>query len=722
MNSKKLKALLIVGYDIHISEDILKLYNTPGYRIIHTRDDLAVLKGKIDYNTRLDIHIHGDITNGVHHVGIAKNLSIPTSVFLKSLEGYSPNSPLQIHLWSCYGGTIDANALGKGTILFTYIPAKYESNAQLSEHALKTNLQTLLLRSNKPTSQLDYLIDNLHYNLLQTITISKRVNGEGRKLVIEPALLEVMAEPDKVLKEAIGKIIDFAKTINYPNFNTKKPVRKVFSEKEKNELRVGYFIHSCDIGNIEAIKKLLKASSLDDSKALVNQELFDDTPLIAASGAGRLKTVEILIEYGAINKARSDGATPLDLASQAGHIKVVKLLLENGHANNADNKGDNSLFLAAQNGHLEIIKLLLEHDIYVNKVGKNGATPLLAAVIGWHVEAVELLLKNGAYINQEAYDGTTPFSRAVQDGQFGTVSMFIEHGNYKRRDYVNEVKKNGAPLLCIAVQEGHTEIAALLLNNRAQVDEADNKGTTPLILAAIRGDIRVATLLLKKHGAKVDKADKLGVTPLTAALIGKHTKVIKLLLDNGAHIDQATHDGTTPFAVAVHVGDIETVKMFIEHGNYKHRDYINKARKNGRTPLSIAAEEGHTEIAALLLNNGAQVDKADHKGITPLTAAIIGKHTEVVKLLLDNGASPLLKIRDLTPLDIAKATNAMDIVKLIKAAIDTKPAHKTAPILYDHHDNEAVDSFGHEQELDDHTHNLSGAVASAKFDPSHDEL
>jgi ankyrin repeat protein len=54
----------------------------------------------------------------------------------------------------------------------------------------------------------------------------------------------------------------------------------------------------------------------------------------------------------------------------------------------------------------------------------------------------------------------------------------------------------------------------------------------------------------------------------------------------------------------------------------------------------MAAENGHTEVARLLLSNGADTILANKYLYTPLHLAARGSHLDLVKFLLEIGANP----------------------------------------------------------------------------------
>ena len=58
----------------------------------------------------------------------------------------------------------------------------------------------------------------------------------------------------------------------------------------------------------------------------------------------------------------------------------------------------------------------------------------------------------------------------------------------------------------------------------------------------------------------------------------------------------------------------------------------------GSTPLHWAAKEGHTEIASLLIGNGADINSKNNDGLTSLHCAVDGGYKQIVSLLIGNGA------------------------------------------------------------------------------------
>ena len=80
---------------------------------------------------------------------------------------------------------------------------------------------------------------------------------------------------------------------------------------------------------------------------------------------------------------------------------------------------------------------------------------------------------------------------------------------------------------------------------------------------------------------------------------------------------------------------VEVARLLVEKGAD-----INKARDTGATPLYICCQEGHLEVAHLLVEKGADVNKARNDGTTPLFTSCQNGHLNIARLLLCHRADP----------------------------------------------------------------------------------
>lgn len=198
-------------------------------------------------------------------------------------------------------------------------------------------------------------------------------------------------------------------------------------------------------------------------------------PIHQAAQSGNLAMVELLLERlpACAGLAGTDGATALGLAAQVGHLEVVRLLLgyEGVDVNVRVVKTLRTpIHQAAQGGHIDVVRLLLSHGAAADPHDEDNVTPLLsAAQQGFH-EIVQILIDAQADIGTTSTDGNRqPIHQAAQNGHVKVVeallaaSAAVEPG---RDSYDDETPSP----LWLAAQQGHCEIAMLLIRNRANVN------------------------------------------------------------------------------------------------------------------------------------------------------------------------------------------------------------------------------------------------------------
>ncbi len=80
----------------------------------------------------------------------------------------------------------------------------------------------------------------------------------------------------------------------------------------------------------------------------------------------------------------------------------------------------------------------------------------------------------------------------------------------------------------------HTEVAEILLNSGAHIDQTDNEGRTPLMKAVRAGHICTVRYLISK-GADVNRSTNSNdSTVLSLACAGGHLEIASLLLKHGS--------------------------------------------------------------------------------------------------------------------------------------------------------------------------------------------
>uniref|UniRef100_UPI001EAF17B7 ankyrin-2-like n=1 Tax=Oncorhynchus gorbuscha TaxID=8017 RepID=UPI001EAF17B7 len=95
---------------------------------------------------------------------------------------------------------------------------------------------------------------------------------------------------------------------------------------------------------------------------------------------------------------------------------------------------------------------------------------------------------------------------------------------------------------------------------------------------------------------------------------------------------------------------------------------------NGITPLHVASKRGNTNMVALLLDRGAQIDAKTRDGLTPLHCAARSGHDPAIELLLERGAPILARTKNgLSPLHMSAQGDHVECVKHLlqhKAPVD----------------------------------------------------
>jgi ankyrin repeat protein len=221
---------------------------------------------------------------------------------------------------------------------------------------------------------------------------------------------------------------------------------------------------------------------------------------------------------------------------------------------------------------------------------------------------------------------------------------------------VNAAQPDGTRPIHWAVYKADHELVDALIAKRARVDVANQFGSTPLAEAVKLADARVVQMLLGA-GAKVDRADENGQTPLMLAIKTGEPPLVETLIKAGANVNAVEQfQRQTPLMWAVtapkHAADM--TKLLLSKGaDVKARalymDWPNQLSSEprgqyrpvgGLTALLYAARNGCSECVQALIGAGADVNIPTPEGVTPLMISLDNDHNDVAALLLDRGANP----------------------------------------------------------------------------------
>jgi ankyrin repeat protein len=206
-----------------------------------------------------------------------------------------------------------------------------------------------------------------------------------------------------------------------------------------------------------------------------------------------------------------------------------------------------------------------------------------------------------------------------------------------------------------ALYAGPAEVA-WLISQKADVNAADRSGLTPLMVA-IEDPGKVKVLL--DAGANPNAHSVAGRTALINASDRKRSApVIKLLIEHGASTDRETGQAD-PILQVTRNGDLESMQLLVakRNGKFSKEALTSAALSNCMECLQLvlaqnpskqaisdalagAAIMARTEVLAVLIAAGADVNVKDKEGKTPLMKVVYSDYADParVQLLLDHGA------------------------------------------------------------------------------------
>jgi uncharacterized protein len=237
---------------------------------------------------------------------------------------------------------------------------------------------------------------------------------------------------------------------------------------------------------------------------------------------------------------------------------------------------------AVERKDLAAARALIGHTD-VNGAGPDGTTALHWAAHHDDVAAAKLLLAASANPRARNRYGVTPLSLACTNGGAPLVELLLGAGADP-----NAPLRGGETPLMTAARTGRLGPVQALLARRADVNARLPGGQTALMWAAAEGHAPVVQALLAA-GADFRTPLPSGFSPMLFAVRGGHTPVVRLLRQAGVDIKEAARtEGNGP-----------------------------KLLRNGASALTTAIENAHFELAAWLLDLGADPNDM-RSGYTPL--------------------------------------------------------------------------------------------------------
>lgn len=233
---------------------------------------------------------------------------------------------------------------------------------------------------------------------------------------------------------------------------------------------------------------------------------------------------------------------------------------------------------------------------------------LKEALESQNVDFVETLLKTtkpwfderlpGPWKDSNGADSRTPLHIAIISGSSSMVQLLLQHGADP-----HEGGQGMSDLLCIAMLNGKQEIVRLLL-------QAYKEDPTLAFRTALKWKPRCVNemfwmeMLNFTSDSAIFKAEM-----LFAAVTSGWASSAQGLLRNGTNVNVQNTYGNTPLLVATRPGQkrLQAASLLITSGA-KIESHIDRQGRRTPTALQLAAYWNNTELAALLMDLGADIN------------------------------------------------------------------------------------------------------------------
>jgi ankyrin repeat protein len=305
-----------------------------------------------------------------------------------------------------------------------------------------------------------------------------------------------------------------------------------------------------------------------------------------------------------------------------------------------------------------------------------AAVPLVDAVKSGDRSAALALIEQRVNVNAAETDGTTALHWAVHQDDLDLARRLIQAG-------ANAKTKNdfGATPMSEAAIVGNAAMIEALLKAGADVESPNADGQTALMVVSRTGNVEAARVLIR-NGANVNAKEQWREqTALMWAAAQNQPAIVRLLVDNGADVNarsktnnwqrQVTAEpraiyrpagGWTPLLYSAREGCLECVRILAEAGAD-----LNLADPERVSPLLLAVLNMRFDVAAYLIQKGANPNKWDWYGRTPLYIAVdvntvprggrpdqpsLDETTslQVIEMLLNAGATPNFQLKMAAPM------------------------------------------------------------------------
>lgn len=371
-----------------------------------------------------------------------------------------------------------------------------------------------------------------------------------------------------------------------------------------------------------------------------------------------------LLRSALLTRKRGTG-NALQAAAAGGHSDIINLLLENKPPAVVGTPGGHygsALMAAVCSGSKDAVSALLEEEANPSVRDRVYGTPLEKAASMGRAgkDVVELLVEYEAKADlSPTSDGYHILHQAAMFGMDELVNYCLDKGcqidmvTTKKPEYNWKARFNWFPRemtpLAFACAEGHTVVVRTLLKRGAPFEE-DRPNSAPLWAAAYQGHADVINLLVTEFRKKHSEEDTIGFMDhlpdpdagrhfiLYAAASSGRADAVQILLDHRAPY-RSNWFGATPLHATASFGCADVTKLLLDYHKDKRVDAcLDQRTQNGRTALYEACAGNQADIAAQLLDAGADLLVSNDKNRTTLQAACCHENHKLVEKLVNKAS------------------------------------------------------------------------------------
>lgn len=498
--------------------------------------------------------------------------------------------------------------------------------------------------------------------------------------------------------EMIALLIELGADINARNEKLRTPLISAAYSPDYDSVKLlveaGAELNHTDQLGRSALSTAIKNKDTRTATLLIEagadvEPLFErsGSPLTEASRLGLTEVAMMLLDRGAsLDIKDSYGRTALELAQLNNRVEIAALIQlaarkERSLAPIAIPKDETSrrrytqaMLSSCEHGNIPRCQQLIASGIAANAISHvDGRQPMHAACKGGSLELIKLLLAQGAKLDCRDAAGNTPLHALCEAGHLHLLQQLAP-----TEEQLKLGNASGQSLLHAACRSGKLELVQHLIDKGLDDKLLDKNGLTCLMLACGSGSIDCAKLLLER-GAELDAAQVNGQSALFFAAEHAHPAITRYLLDLGADptlidaegrnclmltlspkkINERKEDAFTTTALLIEYGadathcdkEGKSCLQYAQESELKRcTELMEHCQKGGSLSTLYSQEKldsllhyiirtDNTELAMLLLRNGAQVNSVKDMAQTPLLhSAIDGGKMNHFLMLIELGA------------------------------------------------------------------------------------